>query len=485
MMIIDVKDQKRVSLLLFLLAHRNEKWVSLKMVTNVLKMSKQTALIHFDSLIEDLASLQLNDKIFIEITAENNIVFNIAPDFDKNILIAFYSERSVLFRLLMDILFNTFETIDHFAAENYVSISAIYKKIPYLKENLASLDILLDLKNKNRLVGSERQIRLFYYFLLFDISEYLRLPQFSYFPHSKNTEEKAENLLLFITAQRLSHKHFIADLDEIDKINSFPISYKNFWADNRDQIDGFFTPFHLEEETFQRELNSIYTLFACFSSAFSSYEETSARKIPEKISDCQTMIEKVSLAWVKEFWNFFQLKLSQKKKAYIYHLILARHVIDSLLKGNNAWFYQIITTPVLVYNNSNFYRKIQNFISYLKQTKIFSIYFSDGIDNSLELTYFGIANFFFLQLVAPVKILVYSMHGELNAFYITDLIRRNAQLPLTIKNKEEKNIDIVISDTPAHFSDTAKNILIQSLPSNADLDLIQKEIDNFFFAEQK
>lgn len=126
------------------------------------------------------------DDICIKLVTDNNVT--------SNQLELKYIQNSLIFSLFTKIYLEELESVSEYSEKHFVSYSAIYKKIKYMRKFLERFEIIITKDFK--LAGNEKQIRLF---LLYSFTE-IYGQNYNLYP--EDIQEKVQRFILFLEIYR-------------------------------------------------------------------------------------------------------------------------------------------------------------------------------------------------------------------------------------------------------------------------------------------
>nr|WP_086350631.1 helix-turn-helix domain-containing protein [Enterococcus sp. 9E7_DIV0242]OTP11545.1 hypothetical protein A5888_003644 [Enterococcus sp. 9E7_DIV0242] len=429
--------------------------------------------------MEDNRQINAPVKLDLQVDSQGSITLIVPFNFDRNAFKAMYYERSINFKLMIEILMGQFISIEDFAEKNFISIPSVYRKLPQLKEHLQVLQIDLDLKSEKKFRGSERQIRTFYYYLLNDVQNYLSIPNFL----TVNGEKRYPtftNLWLTITYFRLHAKNYITQRDEIDSIKTFPIAESDFLYSWNNIFEQLFHEFALEEELLANEKHCLYVIFNSIMGLFSDQQIISKVTIPDTIDQFETTIEKISFMWITHFIDFFQLTIDSSGFNYMYQVILNAHAVSFVFKGQVHWIRRMSDYNLVILENDALNKKIDVFFEEITAEPLFHSFSPKGFTATFSLGYTFFIHSFLTSFNQPVRIHIFSKLGYLATTYLQEKVTKFSMVPVTIVT-DETQADLLISDTYTPYSIDLPTLYTQPLPQEDELSYIKAAIEKKYY----
>nr|WP_283811177.1 helix-turn-helix domain-containing protein [Enterococcus larvae] len=430
-------------------------------------------------LIEDNKHIHSSEKLNLHIGNHGNVQLAVPAAFDKNAFKALYYERSICFKLMIDILMENFLSIEDFAERNFISIPSVYRKFPYLKEQLQVLQVDLDLKGEKKFVGAERQIRLFYFYLLSDVQDYLGIPNFLTI-EGQRRYDSFSNLWLTITYFRIRSKNYINETDELDKVETLQMTEAAFNLQQKDSLRNFFSVFSLDNTTLSAEQHCLYIVFNSVMGLSLDRASLSEIDAPENTDQLKTDIEKLSYLWVKLFMDFFQVPVSKENFNYMYQVLVHGHATSYIFQRKVRWIYRMSDYGLVILNNENLDKKIDCFFDLLREQPAFQRFAGKEFTFSLSLGYTFYIHSFLTTFQPPVKIHTFAKLGQLSATYLQNTIIKFTRVPVSfIENHQQA--DLIVTDTYNPFSTDLPVLHVQPMPQEDELIHIQSTIEKTYY----
>ncbi|MGC6769296.1 helix-turn-helix domain-containing protein [Enterococcus sp. LJL51] len=476
-MLLDIQDRRKLKLLHSLFTYEPHEEISLKELAQAIHMDKRSIISRVEELFEDIVNSKSGHAEYSISGGQLTVYFS--SDFDECKVLAFYSQRSVLFILSLQLLKGEFTTIERFSEEHYINPLTLYRKLPILKKELAKMNISINWKTSEKLIGEERQIRLFYYYLLIDIFNYLDFDCESLMMNN-SVFLSTEKLWLFITYHRLKGNHFVKIKDEIDKISTFPVSYEQFTLKYAASLHTFFEEFSLTKSILTIELRVMYNFFGYYFLITSDYHTLSATALSRNADDYLSLIEKNCVSWIDLFSEFFGLNLNNQQFSYLFFLILAKQTTEYYInKEDMHWFFRDINIALLHRPVSMLKQKITAFLDFLTTRQ----WFEKDYDQTSKVWYGELLLSVLPQLIPPLKVSILSKHKPGHNFYIRNLIESISTVPIKITNNFFEDIQLVISDYHTDLDFSVKVIRIGVRPHILELNKIKKLLEELYYQQ--
>ncbi|WP_339102045.1 helix-turn-helix domain-containing protein [Candidatus Enterococcus clewellii] len=474
-MLIEKRDEEKLKLLYLLWKYNNYEEVPLQNFAYELSIDKRSLRRRLEELLADLETVDNNYGSILVSDASLKISFSNV--FDENKLIALYSERSVLFNLALSILMNDFESVETFAKRNFISSVTLYRKLPVLKEELDRLGLRLDLRTTEKILGNERQIRLFYFYLLIGISDYLDI--FS------NKDEFVENsfhpffkLWLLITHFRLANNYVISTYDDIDSISTFLISLDQFQASYLPELDSFLSPYQLDNFNKSREIHSMYIFISHISLIYLSQDELSTIHLNRDKRNYTNLLEVRTIIWIENFCDYFHFYLSDYQFAFMFYLILQTQITEYyLVTIDTEWFYGH-SYKFSSYNGIGVLNdKLDAFFDHLKKVGWF-------VTNSTSYSVLGYKEKLFSiipELLQPVNVTILSRYDYSHRYFIKNMLLSISTVKIVFSDAITADTQFVIHDYPLQFNHSIKSIRIRIHPFPSEIDYIKRALEDEYY----
>ncbi|MBL1227326.1 helix-turn-helix domain-containing protein [Enterococcus sp. BWR-S5] len=479
MKLFEKDDGRAYELLLVLLQEINNPDLTVAHLSKRMNTDRRIIQKYLHRLIEDNKHIHTSEKLDLHISRGGVITLSIPASFDKNAFKALYYERATSFKLMIDILMGRFVSIEDFADRNFISIPSVYRKFTYLKEQLNVLQVGLDLKSERKFIGLERQVRLFYFYLLSDVQNYLTIPDFLTIKGEKRYSN-ISNLWLTITYFRLRSQNYVRQVDQLDQVTTFPTKESEFHFLSAQTLGTVFDSFSLDPQTLAAEQHCLYIVFSSTMGLFSDMQTLSEVSAPYSGNQLKTTIEQLSYTWLQLFIDFFNLSVDEKSFNYMYQVMLNAHAISFIFKGKVHWIHRMDDYSLVILENSALDEKIEAFFNLLKKNSNFKIFSNLEFTVAFSLGYTFFIHSFLTLLSPPVRIHVFSKLGYLAASYLQEKIVKFSMVPVTFVENEQL-ADILISDTYNPFMSDKPTIHTQPLPQEHELAHIKSVVEKKYY----
>lgn len=479
MKLFEKDDGKAYELLLVLLQERNNPELTIAQLSKKMNIDRRIIQKYLHRLIEDNKHIHSPEKLDLHILPNGVVALSVPACFDKNAFKALYYERATSFNLMIDILLGRFVSIEEFADKNFISIPSVYRKFPYLKEQLNILQVGLDLKSERKFIGLERQVRLFYFYLLSDVQNYLTIPDFLTINGEKRYSNTT-NLWLTITYFRLRSQNYVTQVDQLDQVTTFPTKESAFHLPSSESFETFFEPFSLDEQQLAMEQHCLYVVFSSVMGLLADRRTLEAIPAPRSIELLKTDIERVSYAWLQLFLDFFGLTVDEKIFNYMYQVMLNAHAINFIFKRRIHWIHRMEDYNLVILDNSDLDERIDAFFAILKDYSYFRAFSNQEFTVSFSLGYTFFIHSFLTILSPPVRIHVFSKLGNLANSYLQEKIAKFSMVPVTFV-EDEQLADLLISDSYSPFMSDTPTIYTQPLPQEHELIHIKTVVEKKYY----
>lgn len=479
MKLFEKDDLRAYELLNVLLEETSHSELTLAFLSKKLNTDRRIIQKYLQRLIEDNKQICSPQKLDLYITDKGIVHLTIPPYFDKNAFKSMYYERSISFKLMIDILMENFVSIEEFADRNFISIPSVYRKLPSLREQLQILQVDLDLKAERKFIGSERQIRLFYFYLLSDVQNYLDIPNFLTVD-GQNRYGSFTNLWLTITHFRLTSGNYINQTDELDAVKTFSIDEEVFNALWKDIMEELFDDFSLEKTILSAEKHCLYIILNSAMGLSSSRQGLSDAPAPDGIDSLETNIERLSYTWVKQFIDFFQLKVTVEDFNYLYQVMLHGHSVGFIFRQNVHWIHRMNDYSLVILDSEALEQKIDIFFDIMQNDPNLLAFSPKGINSTLSMSYTFYIHSFLTVLNLPIRLYIFSRLGALAVTYLQERVAKFSMVPVTFV-EDETEADILISDTYNPFTNDIPVIHVQPLPPEHELLHIKAVIEKKYY----
>ena len=479
------QSEKR-QLLTIEILYQQKDWVTLSELSKRLHCSVRV-------LKDDVAHFKNNFKQFTIETSNNGIRLNVNENAGLISLYQYILDHSMAFNLLENIFLNEKKTIAELTEVLYVSSSTIYRLVDLLNNRLEDKNMHIE-TNPCRIVGSEEEIRYFFYNYFHEKYSSLAWPY-------KSINEKGLNMLLdffieftnievdfayynifktvsVVNLIRYKHGHYIDTSniqinfdDIISDLTAFQKHFQYFEQTNGVKVDNtlirqMFTPYISEN----------------FSLSYS--------RLIEKTKTNQKLLTEVN------FWNQALDELSKRhqislinKEELILNVINAAYLeykeprSGYILHNHNQEFASKIKSEFPKFYNS-LYQVIKDYRQLIKKPLT-----SDGINFLIYIVFI-----FWEDLLSELRrkfdkinILVISDRHISHAKTIKDIIEYELNEQIVVHVYDEIKLDrvilnnlpydIIVANFPLPSLENQRTVYIENLPTFFDLEKIKDEVN--------
>lgn len=429
--------------------HNSEQ--SITFFSELLELDRRTILKTINTLQKDIISNHWEDMITIEIV-DKILLTKIGPLFSIETFYTYYMSKSFCVELALHLFTHQSDSIDELAEHLYVSKATFYRRITPLKEVLSYFDVTLDfISSQNKLVGSEKQIRYFYFNFFWEI--------FRSFPNSKKlfSESKQNQLITFlsesdfpisftliielqlsIALSRIQQGFIMNDFPDYEFLDlpiipEFGFSYHDFQVSFSDYFD-----FPSVAQT-EIELHALY--FSIITSTIYPPKANQAFSLNQMpwTSPIMTMVQK----WILYFTDYFKLNLSNEEYFYLLFNLYILHLKDSILVGGSLSLGFNSVNDVLFKNNRYASAQVDHFFDFLNQK-----------EPMFHVTKFQVFSYTLLirriiyKASPTLQILVCSKVSSNEKNWVEEKISSISTVPVQFHLKWNPKLDLIISDFP-------------------------------------
>ncbi|MCI1819261.1 helix-turn-helix domain-containing protein [Carnobacterium maltaromaticum] len=225
------EDGKKVSLFRFI-EECTQQTASFSAIMHELEISEFVLLRTAENLSKDIELNDLTPHFSLTISRTHKTI-TLKKDSDASIsmLYIIYIKNSLSYNILVDILNGKFVSMTDFGEFNFVSYSAVHKKIQEVKKELANYQVRLS--SKYELIGDEIKIMMFFYHLYYPRFNQLNFPfeakyekltqQFirlfeNHLDHSiQETLKTKINFFLSVSLKRINMKKYLTSNARIER----------------------------------------------------------------------------------------------------------------------------------------------------------------------------------------------------------------------------------------------------------------------------
>lgn len=454
--------------------------------SEALGMDRRLILKTVHSIKKDIDNNGWQDMITINLI-EKNLVARIGPLFSLQHFYAYYMSRSLCVDFVLHLFNNQTDPIEKLTDRFYVSKATLYRRLAPLKLVLADFDLTLDFTNgKKQLIGSEKQIRYFYFTLFWEV--------FRSFPYSKNLlidfendffQSFYNNHTLPIQLITVFELHFEIALHRIEQgymMENFPtyelpeiyFSFSSF----QDVAYSYFSPYSISESQIENELLALY--FSIVTSTLYSKKEClniSLNNIPW--SSYRIPIIQKSISY---FTTFFELELSNEEYLYllvnVYYLQLKRSVFN----GGTLHFEFNSVDEVLAEDNQYVLNQANRFFLFLDTKKP-----QFHVSKFYKLYYTLLLRRIIFNASPSLQVLICSKVGLEEQRWLEKRISDISTVPIQFHDTwtPDTAFDLIISDFQLHQKYIPKDpdnyLLLLAFPDSSEWVKIIVRLEKIYF----
>ncbi|AEB30178.1 M protein trans-acting positive regulator [Carnobacterium sp. 17-4] len=465
---------------------RQEDWTLLSELAQQLNYSDRT-------LKDDIVFLKNNFTDFQVQTSHHGVRLIFEHNKGLRSLYQKILTESVAYHFLEIIFMDEGKTISELADSFFISSSTLYRIINQINDSIRQYDCFIE-TNPCRIIGSEKNIRYFFYQYFFEKHSPLE------WPYKTIHENSLDKLLIFFTdfvPLPIDFSHYndfklVTVVNLIRYQNNHYVDTDNFEI-NFDEIIPDLSIYADIFQSFEDSLgvkfnndliNQLFTPFV--QEGFSlSYE-----RLIEKTRENKTMAAEVSLLikLLDKLSTDNDIPLVNKERVILEmqnttHLEYQKPQSGHILYNNNKYFSEAIRYKFPVFYNDLY----EGMIAYRKlQDKPIT---EDGID------FFICSLFTYWKNLVPelhkkfdkIKVLVISNHHILHADMLKDFIQSEftEQLVvdiymdnhLSLSMLEDLNYDFIVTNFPLPKLESKRNIYIENVPTVNDLIKIEEAVN--------
>lgn len=415
-----------------------------------LELDRRTILKTIHTLKMDISRNHWENMLTIEII-DKNVYTTIGPFFSIEVFFSHYMSESFNVRLFLNLFNYPSDSIDEICEYLYVSKATFYRRIKYSKEVLADFNLSLDFTDsKNKLVGSEMQIRYFFSTLFWEA--------FRSFPYSEtnssNKEKKelkflasgknltipsilAIELQLQIALTRIKQGYILSSIPDysLPKTPIFNFSYSDF--EKLVSLD--FSDYSLTPSELEAELDTLYFSFTICNIYSPDISKELSLSSMSWSSPIMTTVQK----WISYASEYFKINFANKDYVYLvlnlYVLYLKKNVYTggSLSVGFNSLEEALYSEDSYLLNHVN------PFFQFLCQKEP-----EFHVDKFQEFYLTLLLRRVLLQSLPPVNVLVCSKICTEEKNWIEERIAEVCPVPIQFHHGWNADLDLIISDFP-------------------------------------
>ncbi|WP_322809529.1 helix-turn-helix domain-containing protein [Carnobacterium maltaromaticum] len=417
-----------------------------------LELDRRTLLKTIRILQKDISLNNWQDLITLEVI-DKNLSATFGPLFSIETFYSYYMSKSFSVNLALRLFTHQSDNIDDLADYLYVSKATFYRKILPLKQVLADFDLILDFtSSENKLIGSEKQIRHFFFTFFWET--------FRSFPYSKSvfSNEQKNAITDFCTKNELTlsfsliiELHLEIALNHFNRgyvMNSFPpyklpelyFSYSDF----NELVSPYFSSDSDSSSFIENEISAVYFSITT-STLFMQNENYSLSLRPKCWSS--SILSNVH-EWIDEFVKFFKISLPHDDYVYLtVNLYLLQVQKKVLVGGSSSIGFDSIED--VVYNINHYvYDELTLFFDFIAQKKN-----EFHVDEFQKFSYVLLLRRIIFNSLPELQVLVCSKFGIEEQNWLENCIANRSTVPTNFHTTWSPNLDLIISDfqLPQHF----------------------------------
>ncbi|MDR0921204.1 MAG: helix-turn-helix domain-containing protein [Lactobacillales bacterium] len=419
-------------------------------------LSKDRLLTILGSFEERLSGSELSNYLSVRID-KKTISVDFSDGYYTSRLLNFLMKRSYAFLLLDEIFSGEYISLEYFCEKYFCSLKLIRKRVERIRQLLQSYDLDFNLRYSEPVLGSEEQIRHFFFCMYWSIYQesewpfrhireeqidgYIRktcekLPRITYSTILKG------KLYLGLTAVRLKQRKFIRKENENFDIYSSPLLGEKIFNECFEQM--MKRDFKVREKYIGYELQLLYFMFCCHNSY--TLKECEMQNILFQL--LSKSLNPMTMEWIRLAEEHFELQFSVQEYSYFLTNLYYLHCYVSVFHVNNSLIYHWIIEKEFQSFYPKSYSNVTNFFEKLRANKQFP--FKEMLENNLYLVYqYALLLNEVLTIHQPkLRLLVLSQYSNIQQDSTKKYIKNHSSFAIEYVDGIEENPDAVLSDFP-------------------------------------
>lgn len=423
---------------------------SITFFSEQLKLDRRTILKTIHTLQLDISRNHWENMLTIEII-DKSVYTTISPFFSIEVFFSHYMSESFAVRLFLSLFKYPSDSIDEICEYLYVSKATFYRRIKYSKEVLDDFNLSLDFTDsKNKLVGSETQIRYFFSTLFWEVFR-----SFPYSETSSSNKEKKElkfltsgkNLTIpFILAIELQLQIALTRIEQGYVLSSSPdyslpeAAIFNFsYSDFKKLVSPDFSDYSLAPSELEAEMDTLYFSFTtCNIYSPNISKELSLSSMPWS-SPIMTTVQKF-ISYASEY---FQVSFANKDYVYLVLNLYVLYLKKNFYTGGSLSVGFNSLEEAMYSDDGYLLDQVNPFFHFLSQKEP-----ELHVDKFQKFYFTLLLRRVILQALPPVNVLVCSKISTEENSWVEKRIAEICPIPIQFHQGWNSNLDLIISDFP-------------------------------------
>lgn len=434
-----------------------------------------------NAISEIIGEISLNNwEKWLSLSVEGEkIHFWIHPAFESDFLSIYFLKRSFGYQVLLQLLNNQSVTSSYLASTYTISAGTVSRKLAALKKYLHGFGLSIHLKRKNQLIGQEKNIRSFFYILIFLSYEEqdwpfkeLAFSESRYLFQSLHPEIRKltgqDHLKLFlyfsVVVTRLSQNHFLnpKELDLPVSLNPY-FSLVDFTNKVQTQLATYLPVAKKKQKT---EIENLYFIFH----VLITYSVRSFDKVTNRSINFLELQRDEHNRFIHELCQKLNIKLSYQEYFFISTIILSSHT-----------YFEQFETPYNPFINVIILRRMRRSYTKLYEATILIGEellkdMDETLKNYLVDTYFILFCSIIGRKQRPLRIMIITKLSNYHDFEFKTMIRQATFRKIDFVDSKDDNVDLILSDTflphlekqgyPLEYVDFSEDLSVRRLNLN-------------------
>ncbi|WP_317946450.1 helix-turn-helix domain-containing protein [Carnobacterium maltaromaticum] len=435
------------SLRLLKYLYKHESYQTITFFAEKLELDRRTTLKTIHLLQKDILINDWQNLVTIEVI-DKNLSATFGPLFSVETFYSYYMSKSFGVNLTLRLFTHQSDSIDELAEYLYVSKATFYRRIVPLKHVLADFDLTLDFtSSQNKLIGSEKQIR--YFFFTFFRETFRSFP----YPKSSFSNSQRKTFTAFLENYNLAISFVLTiELQLEIALNRFKQGYimDSFptyelpelyfpYSDFNDLVSPYFDSDPADSSVIEIEIQALYFIMT----TSTLYIQKTNNSISLRPKYWSTSTVPIVHEWISEFIDFFNITLSQEDYFYlIVNLYLLQTRKKILIGGSLSLGFDSLE-DVLYEDNRYIYSQATRFFDFInkKETEL-------HVDKFQKFSYTLLLRRIIFNSLPPLKVIVCSKVGIEEQLWLEERILNVSTVPVEFHASWSADLDLIISDFP-------------------------------------
>lgn len=427
--------------------YKHESYQTITFFSEALNLDRRTLLKTIHILQKDISFNHWDDMITIEVI-DKNLFATIGPLFSIETFYSYYMSKSFGVNLTLRLFTHQSDSIEELAGYLYVSKATFYRRLAPLKKVLADFDLILDFTNsENKLIGSEKQIRYFFFTFFWEVFRAFPYTEgaLSHVQKNKLTTLLSNNdlpisFMLIIELQLEIALNRIKQGSHMETFPTYELPELYFsYADFNEFFSSYLSFESSSSLDVETELSALY--FSITTATL--YLQRSSRSLSLSPKYWSSSVVPIVHEWISQFTDFFKATLTHEEYFYLVVNLYILHLKQKILTGGSLSLGFSSLEEISYKDNRYIYYQANRFFDFInhKEPEL-------HVDKYYKFSYTLLLRRIIFKSLPTLQILVCSKVGTEEQHWLEERISNVSTVPVEFHLNWTPDLDLVISDFP-------------------------------------